>query len=244
MKQACLRNSVWGLTMVLAAAAAPPVHAEDQTPASRIAEAHGFSHWDQVAHLRFTFNVNLGDRSIVRHWDWDVKTTRVTLRRGADGEPITFNHDAIGPDSPEAFVKAHHQFINDTYWLLFPFQLVWSNPQVVDEGMAAFPIPDVQRRAQGRKVVVTFPSEGGYTPGDAYELYLNPDELIEQWVFRRGGGENGRPATFEDHCSLGPIILSTLHRGPEGSGFKLWFTDVSATLADGRDVTPQTLESE
>ncbi|MEM6855538.1 MAG: hypothetical protein AAF593_14120 [Planctomycetota bacterium] len=133
----------------------------------------------------------------------------------------------------------HSQFINDSYWLLFPFQLVWSDPTVTDAGMQPLPLGG----GEGQKLICQWPAEGGYTPGDAYDLYLGEDGLIQQWVFRRGGQENGRAHTWEDHQQLGPIIVSLDHHGPppgnEGSGFRLWFTDVKATLTDGTVVEPQ-----
>ncbi|MEO1237883.1 MAG: hypothetical protein AAFX76_13950, partial [Planctomycetota bacterium] len=89
-----------------------------------------------------------------------------------------------------------------------------------------------------------WPAVGGYTPGDAYDLYLGDEGLIKQWVFRRGGGPDGNAYTWDDHRRLGPIAICLDFHGDEDSGFRLWFTDVRATLVDGTVVTPQPMGDE
>ena len=32
-------------------------------------------------------------------------------------------------------------------------------------------------------------SEGGYTPGDAYDIYFNEDYMIKEWTFRKGNSD-------------------------------------------------------
>lgn len=155
---------------------------------------------------------------------------------------LRYRRDAIDEISDEALREVlreiDHQFINDSYWLLFPFQIVWSNPTVTHEGEQPLPMGE----GTAPKVTAQFPDEGGYTPGDAYDLYLDENHRVQQWVFRRGGRSDGRPATWEDHRQLGPIIVSLGHRGPDDE-FRLWFTDVRAELTDAEDeVTPVPME--
>ena len=216
------------MTVVLAwpwftlAAEAPPPEAE------RLARAYGIAGWDQVQQVAFAFNVKLPDRDepIRRAWLWTPKTDAIVARADTD-EPIMFLGDALPDD--DAVRELHHQFINDSYWLLFPFQLVWSNPAVTDHGEAPLPIGE----GTATKLTAQWPDDGGYTPGDAYDLYVGDDGLIEQWVFRRGGGDDGRPATWEEHQRVGPIIVSTNHQSADGS-FRLWFTGVKVKL-EGED---------
>lgn len=201
-----------------------------------IANAYGFPHWEQVEEIAFTFNVQAPGRDATsRSWTWNPRTRQVTRTR--NGESITFT---AGRPRNQAETDADKQFINDSYWLLFPFQIVWSNPKLIDYGPQPLPIPpDNGSDAMAtRKVTVQYPEEGGYTPGDAYDLYLDENHRITQWVFRRGGGDKGSPATWEGNRRLGPIIVSTEHWGPPGtqpsgaqssggdddSRFHLWFT--------------------
>ena len=231
------------LIVMLSLVASPLAAAQKASLAERIAEAYGIDGWSEIQQLDFAFNVQLPDgKTVKRSWSWDVGSGGVT--RTVDGESVSFEPGGVDGSSGEEVRKAHQQFINDTYWLLFPFQLVWSDAAVTGVGEEAVPMGE----GKATKVVAQWPSEGGYTPGDAYDLYLGDDGMIEQWVFRRGGQDaaKGSPATWEEHRQLGPIVVSLDHYGPEaGNGkqrFHLWFTDVEATLKGGETVTPGTME--
>jgi hypothetical protein len=197
--------------------------------AREVAGAYGIARWDEVEALSFTFHVKTPDRVVMRRWTWLPKEDRVTLTtEGA--EPITYRRDELGDDAPHAARQADRQFVNDSYWLLFPFQLVWSNPDITDGGEAALPIGE----GVGRKLVVRYPDEGGYTPGDAYDLYLDDANMIVQWDFRKGGGEIGRAVAWESNVDLGPIKVCVEHRGPDDS-FRLWFSGLKVTTDDGEE---------
>lgn len=219
-------------TVLLLACGSVSLAVADQ-PGLDLAERYGFSNWDQIAQIEYTFNVQLPNREepITRQWVWSPGHREVTRITADDPDGTSIHLDAVG----ETDQDIHGQFINDSYWLLFPFQLVWSNPAVTEAGVQPLPIGE----GEGQKLITQWPDEGGYTPGDAYDLYLGDNGLIQQWVFRRGGQPEGNAHTWEDHQQLGPIIVSLDHHGPEGSGFRLWFTDVKATLTDGMVVTPQ-----
>ncbi|MEM1098806.1 MAG: hypothetical protein AAGH92_08450 [Planctomycetota bacterium] len=190
------------------------------SPGAELAERYGLSAWDDVDRVDFTFRVELPDgRVIERPWSWAPKESKVTAAFGTD-DARTFSLDAIDETNRDD----HARFINDSYWLLFPFQLVWSNCEVTEDGEAAMPISG----ETSSKLTVTYPDEGGYTPGDVYELFLDPDTgLIAEWSFRKGGGANGRPATWESHVGLNGLMISRVHNGPEGSGFRLRFPHVA-----------------
>ncbi|MEM1107748.1 MAG: hypothetical protein AAGH99_03565 [Planctomycetota bacterium] len=213
-------------------------HADDHavSPAAAIAERYGLSNWNQIASIEFTFNVKRpnGDKT-ARGWAWDVQNQQVTRTLNGQSRTITLGQ---GTPTDEADRQVDRQFINDSYWLLFPFQLVWSDPAVTDKGSAPLPIGD----GQAKKVVTQWPDVGGYTPGDAYDLYLGDDRLVQQWVFRKGGKTDGGFATtWEDHRQLGPIVVSLDHYSGNRA-FRLFFTDVKATLTDGTVVTPQPID--
>lgn len=105
----------------------------------RIANAYGFAGWDEAVEITYTFNVKTPDRETARHWTWRPKDDLVTLRIEGE-EPITYSRASLGGDTPEAVVNADKHFINDSYWLLFSFQLVWSDPAITDAGNAPLPI--------------------------------------------------------------------------------------------------------
>ena len=242
------------LSFALSASAAPPAtqpatppaaNADNDAIAHAIADANGLEGWHKIERLDFTFNVDAPnrDKPLARQWSWWPKQGKMKLH--GDGDEVQV---PLAPGSmnlldnaryTQRATRAHKQFINDTYWLLFPFQIVWSNPTVTDQGKA----PLTMGGDVARKVTVQYPNEGGYTPGDAYDLFIDPDtHLIEAWEFRRGGKANGKRMTWEKHRRLGPIVVSLEHWGSDKQ-FHLWFSDVRATLT-GRDapVPPQPME--
>ena len=99
--------------------ATPTEPEKELTTAEKIAMAHGFDQWDTVESIEFTFNVDRGEYHSERSWAWKPKTAEVTLMSAED--TITYNHKAVDSTS----MKADMGFINDKYWLLTPFQLVW-----------------------------------------------------------------------------------------------------------------------
>lgn len=213
------------------ALATPTAVADDAAPADHsqqlaqeLAERYGLGAWAGVEKIEFTFDVHLGDRHIVRPWQWDVKARTVTANFGRP-DAVTFSLDHITDD-----VKEHHRhFVNDSYWLLFPLYVAWTDNTVTDQGQAAMPISG----KPARKLTVRFPGDGGYTPGDAYDLYLDPgDGFIREWVYRKGGGEAGRPATWEDRIGLNGLVITRSHRGPDGGGFRLSFPVVRVYAHD------------
>ncbi|MEM0913117.1 MAG: hypothetical protein AAGK09_00730 [Planctomycetota bacterium] len=231
--------------VLLAASAATPVFAQATQPASTqpaatqpaandtgtspsdalklaIAERHGLADWPAVTRLAFTFNVETANRRVERVWTWAPHTNAVTLFENST--TTAFTH---GPDVPEADRAADAKFINDTYWLLMPFYLVWADcelsPPTILDGDDK---PDVLSDIDGpiTMTTVTFPT-GGYTPGDAYDLYLDETNLLIGWTFRRGGKPGGNVMPFFDHVTQHGITMALDHQRP-GGGFRLWFTEV------------------
>lgn len=203
-----------------------------RSAAQEIASAYGLEGWDQIERIEFTFNVQAGDRRVQRHWTWDIAAGEVT-REQEDSEPVSFPVAdgsimlPVGVELSGESAKAHRQFVNDSYWFLFPFQIVWSDPQVTDHGDTPLPIGD----GEARKVTVQYAGKGGYTPGDAYDLFVDDNGRIVQWVFRRGGKAEGSAVTWDAHHELGPIVVSLEHGHPDRD-FRLWFSEVRAVVAD------------
>ena len=119
-------------------------------------------------------------------------------------------------------------FVNDNYWLIFPFHAYWDkSATITDEGMQKLPIG----KGTARKVVVKYPAEaGGYTPGDTWELYVGPDYRVQEFVYRRGGPKKPSlvTATWTAYKKAGPLLFSTEHRGTaDDKPLHLWITDVA-----------------
>jgi len=194
-----------------------------------VAKSYGLKSFDQIDKIRYTFNVKVGDKHIVRSWVWQPGSGEVSFfGKDKTSEPVIYNHKNMGKAPSENLKKIDHQFINDQYWLLFPLHLAWDDKaKIEDTGRHKLPMGE----GSGRRLVVTYPSTGGYTPGDVYEVFIDDDNKFTHWIFRRGGTtENPKTMTWEDHKQAGPLMISTNHRGKTGN-FNLYFTDVAVQLA-------------
>ncbi len=117
-----------------------------------------------------------------------------------------------------------HRFINDQYWLFFAFHIAWDQDATVTR-IADQPLPI--GKGSAAKLTVQYPETGGYTPGDAYDIYIGPDDRVVQWVFREGGQAGPSLATtWENHQRFGPLLIPTEFKSDDGS-FRLWFSDVA-----------------
>ena len=204
-------------------------HAQAEDIRQKVAQAYGIQSFNQVELIRYTFNVQKDDKSASRIWIWQPKTDQVTFKAGPDAEPIIYNRNELTSASPDKLQKIDSWFINDNYWLLFPIRTAWDKQaKVEDIGPRNLPMGS----GNARCLVVTYPSAGGYTPGDAYDLFLDEKYRITQWVYRRGNAKDPtRITTWEDHRQVGPLVLSLNHHGDD-KNFRVWFTDVAIKTVD------------
>ena len=217
--------------------ASPSLAQEKPDIRHQIADAYGLASWPKVEQIRYTFNVDAGLKKLARRWTWDVKNDKVTYE-GPDsaGKPTKVSYTRANMP-PDVVKDVDPNFINDQYWLLFPFHLVWDKDVTVeDDGIAADPTGKAKGKV--RKVVVTYPKTGGgYTPGDMYDLFVGADNRAVAWNFHRGGAT--KPAltvTWADYKMAGPILISEDHRGTlQDKPFHLFFTDVAVKLAGSND---------
>ena len=93
--------------------------AKELTIAEKIAKANGIDNWKNVNEIQFTFNVDRKDSHFERSWIWSPKTDDITMMTSAD--TVSFNRKSV--DS--LTTAADRSFINDKFWLLAPFNLVW-----------------------------------------------------------------------------------------------------------------------
>ncbi|MEM7247898.1 MAG: hypothetical protein AAF533_21355 [Acidobacteriota bacterium] len=190
--------------------------------ARSVAQAHGLAAFDSIDEIRFTFNFGRGGRTSSRTWHWRPAQDAIRLQE-ADAEPIAVVRGTLDESSPEELRRTDAKFINDRFWLMFPFHLAW------DENLTFTVQDDVELpigEGRARLLRVAYPDVGGYTPGDVYDVYLGDGHRILQWGFRRGGVESeARPITWEAPVSFGPLELVLDHRSEGGA--RLWFSDVA-----------------
>ncbi len=227
--------SVIGALLIGVLCLVPPASAQQRPPiADQIAKTYGIDAWDQVEAIRYTFTLDAGKLKLHRSWIWEPKTDTITYD-GPDnaGKPVKITYSRSQLASQSAFVKemVDPGFFNDQYWLLFPFHLIWDTGATIeDAGMQKLPLG----KGKARKVVVKYPSSGGYLPGDTWAIFAAPDNRIHELEFHHGG--TAKPsvvlATWEGYKKAGPLLVSTQHRGKaDGHPFTESLSNVAVKLA-------------
>ncbi|RMA57802.1 hypothetical protein [Ulvibacter antarcticus] len=191
------------------------------TTAQQIAYANGVTHWKNVSEINFTFNVDRGENHFERSWNWKPKTNDVMMRSTSD--TIRYNRSQM--DS--IIKKTDAAFINDKYWLLAPYNLVWDQGTEFSEKKNM--VSPISKDTLDL-LTITYGNEGGYTPGDAYDLYFGKDYRIKEWVFREGNDSiPSMTTTWEDYENFNGIEIAKMHKDSTGN-FKLYFTNISVKL--------------
>jgi len=231
------KPSVIGAALLAVLCAAAPVSAQQRPAiADQIAKTYGLDSWDRIEAIRYTFNVDLAalKLKLSRSWIWEPKTGQVSYEsKDKDGKPVkvTYSRSQLASQSATVKDQVDPAFINDQYWLVFPFHLVWDGGATIeDAGMQKLPLG----KGSAKKVAVKYPSNVGYTPGDTWELYLGADGRVREMLFRHGGA--AKPSvvkvTWADYKKAGPLLLSADHRGTaDGKPFRLFFSNVAVKLA-------------
>ncbi len=191
---------------------------KETTIVQKIANANGIENFEDVRELNYTFNVKVNDSlRTSRSWTWRPQDKQATLT--TPDSTVTYNYESEASQHEQT----DQRFINDQYWLLFPFHLVWDKMEWehTEEAMAPISGKSMQR------VTVTYPDGAGYTPGDVYEIYFNEDHMIKEWVYLSGGSrERPLATTWENYEDFGGIKVAKMHKSKDGS-FELYFTGVS-----------------
>jgi hypothetical protein len=181
---------------------------KELTTAEKIAYAHGYENWSKVKTFEFTFGGTLEDSTSGRAWVWNTKTNTIKMTR--NGETIEYNRNSM--DS--VAIKTDRAFINDKFWALIPFQLVWDEGTTIsDATIEKSPV----NQQELNKITITYANEGGYTPGDAYDIYFDDDYIIREWSYRQGNApEPSLSNTFENYNDYNGIKVAQDHKFAEG----------------------------
>jgi hypothetical protein len=198
----------------------------------KIAKAYGVDSWDQIETIRYTWNIDIPGLFKAAHkWEWEPKTGKISFESSdKDGKPVKVSYDSSKLSTQPDQIKNEVEpaFVNDNYWLLFPFHAYWDkSATITNEGTKKLPIG----AGSAMLVTVKYPTEaGGYTPGDTWDLYVGKDYRVVQFVYHRGGPKKPSvvTATWTGYKKAGGILFSTEHRGTaDGKPLRLWITDVA-----------------
>ncbi len=184
----------------------------------KIANANGIKNWKDVTEIAFTFNVDRGDGHFERSWIWHPKTADVILMTAVD----TLRYNRSKMDS--VIMKTDGAFINDKYWLLAPFQLVWDEGITISEKQQV--VAPLSKDTLNQLTII-YGNEGGYTPGDAYDFFYNKDYKIKEWNYRKeNAAKPSMTTTWEDYQNFNGLEIAKTHKDSTDN-FKLYFTNIS-----------------
>jgi hypothetical protein len=209
---------------------------EKRSPvAEQIAKVYGLDSYAQIEAIRYTWNGEIpGVFKLTHTWEWEPKTGKVSYEgTDKDGKPVkvTYMRSELSSQSDAVKNEVEPAFVNDNYWLLFPFHAYWdASATVTDQGMHKLP----GGNGSAKLVSVKYPNEGGYTPGDTWDLYVGKDNRVEDLVYHRGGPKKPSlvAATWTGYKKAGPLLISTEHRGTaDGKPLHIFLTNVSVKLA-------------
>jgi hypothetical protein len=236
-KTNCFLVSVLVLAATSCSHKSPPVSEQSsktQGPtAEQIAKTYGLDSFGQIEAIRYTWNAQFPGVNVSRSWVWEPKTGRVSYEgKDKDGKPVKATYLRSELNSQPANVKddVDPAFQNDNYWLLFPLHAYWDkSATVTDKGVQPLP----QGNGSAQLVSVKYPADGGYTPGDTWDLYVSKDNQVEQFVYHRGGPKKPSTvvATWEGYKKAGPLLISTDHNGTaDGNPLRIFISDLAVKV--------------
>jgi hypothetical protein len=201
----------------------------------QIAKTYGIDSWDKIDAVRYTWNGEITGLFKAAHkWEWEPKTNKVTFEGvGKDGKPVKVSYVRTDLSTQSDAVKneVDPSFINDNYWTLFPFHAYWDkSASAIDQGRFNLPVGP----GMAELLPIKYPADGGYTPGDTWDLYVGKDSRVVYFVYHRGGAKPPSRvlATWAGYKKAGPILFSTEHRGSaDGKPLHIFISDISVKLA-------------
>lgn len=217
---------------------APSLVAQQRAPiVEEIAKTYGLDSFNQVEAIRYTWNGEIpGLFKLSRKWEWEPKTGKITFEgKDKQGKPVKVSYMSSELSTQSDTVKNEIEpaFVNDNYWLLFPFHADWDTSASITV-MPSQKLPLGTGSAQ--LVSVKYPAEaGGYTPGDTWDLYVGKNNRVQAMVYHRGGATKPSlvTASWAGYKKAGPLLISTEHRGTaDGKPLHIFISDVSVKLAD------------
>jgi hypothetical protein len=224
---------LFAFTMVALAVAATARAGEVPPAAQEMAKTSGLDSFGQIEAIRYTFNLEFPGVKVVRSWEWEPKTGKITYdSKDKDGNPVHVTYLRSQLESQSDIVKnqVDPAFFNDQYWLLIPLHAIWdTSAAVTDDGMQKMSLTD----GSLDRISIKYSGETGYTPGDTWELYVDADHRVEEMDYHRGGPKKPTLVivSWAGYKKAGPLLFSTEHKGTaDGAPLTETFTDVAVKL--------------
>ena len=188
--------------------------------AQKVADAYGIKKFKKAKSMSFTFNVKRDTfPSTSRSWYWNIEQNIVTLT--SPKQTVTYRRDTI---QSAAMKSVDGRFINDQYWLIFPFHTV------MDKGCTLTQKDNVISpigKANSTMLTVQYNNVDGYTPGDAYDLYVDKNYMVTEWVYRSKGVAKPSLITKWENTVKNKGVKTATNYPSEDGKFRIYFTGIS-----------------
>jgi hypothetical protein len=175
-----------------------------------IARVAGMNDLTNIMEIDFTYSAKAPSGKVVRQWQWFPRTDDVLFTgNGPDGKrgTVTYSRKAVADTRPEAQVHTIDAwFVNDCYWLLFPYFLAHDPQKRVTRNNSAI-MPISGKWATG--ITVEYYKPDPRRPGDKLEIYVDTAYQIKEWVVYPY--ESHRVTTsnkWTNYRQAGPFTLS------------------------------------
>jgi hypothetical protein len=103
----------------------------------QIAKTYGLDSFRQIEAIRYTWSVDIPGLFTAAHkWEWEPKTGKVSYEgKDKDGKPVkvTYNRSQLSSQPDAVKNEVEPSFVNDNYWVLFPFHANWDTSATVSE---------------------------------------------------------------------------------------------------------------
>ncbi len=188
--------------------------------AQKVAGTYGINKFKKAKAISFTFNVKRDTfPTTSRNWDWNIEQNTVTMTTLK--QTITYRRDTI---QSAAMKSVDGKFINDQYWLIFPFHtLMDKGCTLTQKDNVSSPIGKVN----STMLTVQYNNVDGYTPSDAYDLYIDKNYMVTEWVYRKKGVAKPSLNTKWESTVKNKGILTATNFPSEDGKFKIYFTNLS-----------------
>jgi hypothetical protein len=198
----------------------------------KLAKTYGLDSFGQIEAIRYTFNAEAPGLDLSRSWTWEPKIDQVTYEgKDKSGTPVkvTYLRSQLSSQPAEVNDDVDRGFVNDNYWLLLPIHFFWDTSATIEDGgMQKLPLGT----GSAEKVAVKYTSDGVYSPGDTWDLFVGTDGRIQEIAYHGGGPAKLEVmATWTDYKKAAPLLLSTDHRGTRnGDPLRVSFSNVAVKL--------------
>lgn len=182
---------------------------DQQSPSLRdVIETHGLDELYRLTHLDFTVSFkgpDAAEQKTSRTWEWELQKDALMFRRSSNGSNIGLNIDRSKYRAGFMFSHIEEQFTSDRKWLFWPFGMRSGYAHVTKKGEQELPIGT----GNGFLLEVRVPAalDPNHSPNDIYELYVNSDGRILQWIYREGGQRPGIATQFKKYEKQGPFLF-------------------------------------